>query len=664
MAPHAADEKSGASGRRWLSLLAFEPGRLEFATRVALICAATTLVVQIYGTPEPALTVYIVFFLNRRDRAMSLLVCVVLLVVFTIVIGFIGLAARYVLDQPPWRVATMTAVSFGMLYLASASKLRPVGAIMALIVAYALDVLGNVPAAELATRAILYAWLFVAIPAGVSFVVNLLIGPPPRLLLQKALAQRLRVAAAVLRAGNERAIRDLAKWTRGGDGDIQAHLRFAGIERTSEPTELAALRQATRSTTALRSWLEFGVRTPHSMPDRSAREAYAYELDGMAAILQSGAYPANVSPSRPTYESAAPDQASLGVALHETISQFAEPAPTTTHDKKEHTKAGFFLPDAFINPVHLHYALKTTGAAMFCYLTYSLLDWPGIHTCFITIFIVSLSSLAESMEKLVLRVGGCLVGAALGVAVLVFVMPSITSIGGLMLVVFAGAFASAWVAGGGPRIAYAGFQIAFAFFLCVIQGPEPSFDLVVARDRVIGILFGNFVAFFAFSQVWPVSLATRIDADLSAVLRRLAHMASTEDSSARLDAAADVRVLMSKVEDNLELVSYEPTSVRPDNAWLQERKRIAQDIGALESPLLLLACRDLEASRDAGTWLDQLSIGKAIVRTSPTQSPTGGPLRSLRDQINQQIHQLELSITVASTVTRGARHEGEIHVAA
>jgi multidrug resistance protein MdtO len=40
---------------------------------------------------------------------------------------------------------------------------------------------------------------------------------------------------------------------------------------------------------------------------------------------------------------------------------------------------------------------------------------------------------------------------------------------------------SAWVAAGSPRVAYAGFQMAFAFFLCVIQGPGPSFDMTIAR---------------------------------------------------------------------------------------------------------------------------------------------------------------------------------------
>ncbi len=155
------------------------------------------------------------------------------------------------------------------------------------------------------------------------------------------------------------------------------------------------------------------------------------------------------------------------------------------------TKAGFFVPGAFTNPIHVQYALKATAAAMICYLTYSLLDWPGIHTCFITCYIISLGTVAETIEKLTLRILGCLVGAALGIGAIVFVLPSLTSIGELVALVAVGAFVSAWIAGGSPRISYVGFQVAFAFFLSVVQGSAPAFDLTIARDRVIGILFGN-----------------------------------------------------------------------------------------------------------------------------------------------------------------------------
>src|SRR5258705_1017336 len=185
--------------RASLSLLRPFPGRLEFAARLALICALTTLVTEIYQTPEPALTTYVAFFVMKPDRMSSIVISVVMALLITIVIGATLLATMLVIDQPLSRVATMAAISFGLLFLASASKLKEVGGIMALITAYALDLVGKAQIGELATRALLYAWMFVTIPVAVSLVVNLLLGPPPRRLADRALSHRPNLAAAMLR---------------------------------------------------------------------------------------------------------------------------------------------------------------------------------------------------------------------------------------------------------------------------------------------------------------------------------------------------------------------------------------------------------------------------------------------------------------------------------
>src|SRR3984893_7516901 len=198
-----------------------------------------------------------------------------------------------------------------------------------------------------------------------------------------------------------------------------------------------------------------------------------------------------------------PRAAAVLASVREALMAFAEAAPDVQPHGPTKKCVGFFLPDAFTNPEHVRYALKTSAAAIFCYFLYSLLDWPGIHTCLITCYIVSLGTTAETVEKLTLRILGCLVGAAAGIAAIVYLIPHVTSIGALMIVVFLGALVSAWIAAGSPRISYAGFQMAFTFFLCVIQGSGPSFDLTTARDRVIGILLGNIVVYVIFANIWP-----------------------------------------------------------------------------------------------------------------------------------------------------------------
>ena len=252
-------------------------------------------------------------------------------------------------------------------------------------------------------------------------------------------------------------------------------------------------------------------------------------------------------------------------------------------------RGGFFLSDAGTNPEHIAYALKTTGAAMFCYLLYTLLDWPGIHTCVITCYIVSLGSAGETVQKLRLRLAGCVIGALAGTAASVFIVPHMDSIASLLALVSIAAALSAWIAVGPPAIAYAGFQIAFAFFLCVIQGAGPGFDLTIARDRTIGILLGNMVVYLIFTRVWPVSIAASVDRAMTAL--RAQWRAVAAGGAARHALAAEALAAGRDAQRQLSLTAYEPAWLRPPQAWQDARRDTLAALSATAAPLVLAAGR-------------------------------------------------------------------------
>ncbi len=607
------------------------PGRLEFAARLGLICSVAAFVTQYYGTPAPALTAYLAFFLTRPDRTVSVLLTVVMTLIVTIVLGLTVLVARAVVDSPPLRVASMAAISLGLLFLVSASKLRPVGSSIALIMAYALDELGAVPGGEIATRGVLYAWLFVGIPAGASIAVNLLVGPSPRKLVQRALAERLRLAARVLREPCR--CSELAAMRRASDEELTTRLKLASAERTSPPADIAALRQAADSTVAVLAAVQHLACLPSAPLSEPSSEALARTLDDMADILARGGYPVDIEPPAVPGGLLQPLEQGAFAALSAAIARFAEPAVTTQPPQPQPKSAsGFLVPDAFTNPEHLRFALKTTAAAMTCYIVYSLLDWPGIHTCLITCYIVSLVTLADSVEKLLLRIAGCLAGAALGIAAMVLVQPSFTSIEALMAIVFAGAFVSAWVASGSPRIAYAGFQMAFAFFLCVLQGDGPSFDLTVARDRIIGILFGNAMVYLVSAYCWPVSVAGRMEAGLASALKHLGLMLRASAGATRRRLATEVQAALGAVTDDLELARFEPAAIRPSADWLAHRRTLVARVDALETPLLLAAEAGLGVDDAIVERVERLANGEARAESSSTSHADGDALHALLDE--------------------------------
>jgi multidrug resistance protein MdtO len=650
MALHAS-ERPRQIGAELLELLAPRPGRLEYALRIALICALTALVAELYQTPDPALTTYIVFFLNKPDRVESLVLNGVMLMLISVIIGFTLLVTMVVIDAPLWRLVAMSLISFGLLFLASASKLRPLGATIALIIAYALDLLGTVQGGEIATRGLLYAWLFVGIPVGASVVINLLTAPPPRKLAERAIGERLRVAAALLREPNERTRIAFKECLREGTAEIQTWLKLAALEKTSPARDIAALRQAAQSVAAILSWIDAADRLAEEELPEGLREHHAQTLEDMAAILLDGGYPVDVALEPAPGLSV--QAAKVWGHLREAIVHFAEPVLPGASDSPQAAstppRAGFLLPDAFTNPDHVRYALKVTAAAMFCYVLYSLLDWPKIHTCFITCYIVGLTTTAETVQKLTLRILGCLVGAAAGIAAIVYVLPSLTSIQALLGVVFLGACASAWVAAGSPRISYAGFQIAFAFYLCVLQGPAPAFDLVTARDRIIGILIGNLAVYVVSTRLWPVSVSGRVDSAISALLRHLSAMLRTTSPATRHGLAAEAQASLGAIEGDLDLTAYEPASVRPHDGWLQARRRATTEIGALGAPLLLLSDENVGFKEDVARRLERLA-DRVADPNSPADAGRDGGRGSasipgtFADPIGVHLHSLEDSL--------------------
>jgi Fusaric acid resistance protein family len=199
--------------------------------------------------------------------------------------------------------------------------------------------------------------------------------------------------------------------------------------------------------------------------------------------------------------------------------------PDTTGPPADRPKPkSLFVPDAFTNPAHVHFALKVTFAAMFCYIVYEGIDWSGIHTAFITCTFIALESTGATLHKGVLRMGGCIIGGALALFTIVFLMPHMVTIASLVVVVAGASAIAGWVAAGSEMISYAGLQIAFAFFYSVFQGYAPDTDLDNVRDRVVGILFGLIVTGLVFRYIWPEHTIDRLRDALRQALRQLARL--------------------------------------------------------------------------------------------------------------------------------------------
>jgi hypothetical protein len=94
--------------------------------------------------------------------------------------------------------------------------------------------------------------------------VNLLLAPSSRLVAEKVLARRLRLAATMLRAPNEGIRRDFIECLREGNGELHKWLKLASVERSTAREHIEALRQAAVSSFEILALIE--------VMDRDARE--------------------------------------------------------------------------------------------------------------------------------------------------------------------------------------------------------------------------------------------------------------------------------------------------------------------------------------------------------------------------------------------------------
>ncbi|HBE9180534.1 TPA: FUSC family protein [Serratia fonticola] len=592
------------------------------AWRVGALCALMTLVAMLYGIPESAISCYLILFVMKPDAAESMAMAIAVTLLVSIVVGLILLIMPYTLESAPLRMAVLVLSSFAFLWLGSASKLGPVGSIIALVIAFIMSLLGDAPNGELAVRAVLYAWLMAASPMLLLVAFNLFIGRPPWKLLRASLAERLEVASEALRHPDAPSLHKVEELLREGQSEHQQRAMLVRIFHLRPAAEAAWLTAAVNSSYQLLLAISALNKTVPAL----TRPELADWCSSAAEAITAGR----------VVEPPAFNQSGKNDEVTRALVQLATPDNAVDTSAP---KASFLAADAFTNPVHQQFAIKTTAASVICYLVYTALDWQDIHTAMITCYVAALGTAGETVHKLTLRIVGCLIGALMGVLSLIFIVPSLSDIGQLMALVFGALLLSAWVSSGNERIAYAGIQIGLAFLLTVLHGFSPSTDLGVALDRVLGILLGNLVVYLIFTYVWPVAIAdfvrTRIRS-LVTGLSNLAALAPTERPAA-IRQAAEVEEELTTAREALRLVPFEPRSLRPSP---EEYRRLQAILGEMENlcPALFLP---FDKSSSDVERLRRLSSSDGVINPSvPTGSNNGLP-PAVELEIQQSIRRLE-----------------------
>src|SRR6266403_1061041 len=526
----AVRERPGVAARferfwTWLlSELAPFPGRGAATLRMTIACLVIVTISMALEIPQAYLSAFFVFFMSREDVVTTTMTGIALALALVVGIGIIVLISQQFVD----------------LY----------------------------PGPEVLVRSTLWTLVVMAFPIAVILVVNRVIVPvrPAALLRQEA---KLRLGF-VIDALDRRLAGLSVEATMPFGRRVVGAARLLGLLKLSANGD-PALKSRLPAYQALIGTLNRiieaasmlgAVRRALDPPQDRARMALLRSaLDDLRRSLDGdlSSYRSPLEPGASASNGAGP----LALILDEMERHVAEIAtqlrqlPTATSASAASGESGpprhLFVSDALTNPVYLQFGLKVTLAAMLCYIVYTAIDWPGIHTCTITCVVVALSSAGATIHRASLRLLGALVGGGLAILATVFVVPHLESIGGLLLLILPVAALSGWVTSGSERISYCGVQMAMAFFYGVLEAYVPNTDVTHARDRLVGIVLGIAVMAVIFNYVWPERAEQQMRAALAKAVRAAAALLRRHGRPASGTAGASIAAERPAIFENLVL---------------------------------------------------------------------------------------------------------------
>lgn len=550
--------------------------RTQASARMAIACLLIVTLSMSLEIPNAALSAYLVFFVSREDMVTTALTGFALIGAVTVAIAATLLCDLITFDQPALRVMLMAVLFFVGMFLSRVLTAGPVGFGLGFVLLLTQSTVDLYQTPEALVRDTLWTWTAFSFAAALVVMVNLVLFPARPLALLRDEARRcLNFASTSLTA---------RQVGQGAPSMLVGTNRLTGLvhlARISNPRLRAGVPRFDDAARAL-TFLTEACAMLNTLP-AVLIESNSVRLTMLLATCRQ--FIRALDAGEPLMASAMltelPESGTKDAVLLNEIGFHlrtfgAAWDPNAIAIQHLGPARRTFVVDAGTNPAHLQFALKSTFAAMLCYILYTALDWPGIHTCVITCAVIALTSEGATLHKASLRFAGALVGGAFALIATVFIVPHLDSIGGLLLTIAPVAALSAWISAGSERTAYFGWQIAFAFFLCILHGFGPSIDVTLVRDRLVGVLLGILVMAWVFRYVWPERADTKLRALLARALQAVAAMATAPIPS--IDEFAEQRSrilsLVTEAERSAALAIFERVSVEDSTRLLTAARNV------------------------------------------------------------------------------------------
>ena len=601
-----------------------------------------------FGLRDIGIGLYIPFFLIQgsvKKNAMTLLMLV----------GTCGLSVLYMLfvmdvlsGSPPVRFVTQTLITFIGVYLIQAAQISQPWLVLALFGANFVRSWDSSSTANSIVSDNLSFVLTIVIGAASAVFVQYIVSlKRPLEQLHGSLVAPLEAVSATLAAhadgrSPKEGQKQLQKLSLAGGTAAKAML--ADAEKRNDRVQLvhARLSGAIETLVVLvDETLGFSLSGGKgaSAVDEGALRTIQAQLRDLEDVIRKGdapavfSYPAHAQLSEPV------------AALAETVQTLAAVLcgdRVLPEGKPEKAKSGFLKPGALKDKDNIISAFKTTLAATLCYGVYTGVDWPQISASVTTCIITTEDSLGAERQKQVLRLIGDSLAGICAIAAICFVLPHFTSIAGLTAVVAVMTLVGGYVYLGSYKLAYAGRQLSYCFFLATLTGTSTPNSLNEARDRVVAVMLGVCMMWLVSDQVKPVRTSRKMREAVAAALGALEKICLLRNASCsaeeKLKELIKIRSTFGKamqlLQMNTELRAFERTMTQADHKRrlpiIQQITRLLlqiflRDISAVEGDILGLETAKQRECSPEGSMRRFGDLSKALSNSSkspPSDKPT------------------------------------------
>jgi multidrug resistance protein MdtO len=519
-------------GRLLRAELAYYPGRISLAGRLVLASTSVMVLVMAFRIPSAAVGAVFPFLISRespqatRNSAVRLGAACILGTAEILLGGMLTAGSPFL--HFIWVIANL----FVAFYLISSLKFMDAALPLSVIIAASIQLWDAPVSGEVRVERTLYTLLSVLMACVIAVVIEALFAKkhPPDVVLA-GVQQRLALVEELLENYGTQGHRaralgiQLDRYATRGVGDLRALLS----QSIYEPIYKERLSAVLALTGQL---MELSVNLAESRAVLSVNDVHrcvsiATSVKAIRASLFGGEAPDWLELSQ-----GEPADSPIIVEMERTVDLIAQSFAGENHLVHHHlpppapvSNQGIFVADAFQSKEHFKFAVRGTLSGMLCYLFYMSTGWMALGASIVTCFLTALPNTGAGRHKRTLRFAGFFLGAGvIGLSAEALVLPKIDTLPEFMLLFASVVSIGAWVATSGPRIAFGGFQIVFAYSLVNLNKFTINTSLVPARDVILGIILAVVAMWLIFDHLWAKSSTVSVRSLLLASLKDVARL--------------------------------------------------------------------------------------------------------------------------------------------